>query len=210
MSEQWYSIVEYARAFAISDMTVRRRIKNGKLKAVLKDGKYFIPVGREQIHTSVGSFNAPTVGERSTPNKDIVGKSKQNDMVVVKGNRQDIRIPSQMSKTPSEQSWDNYKRTPSPSLPYKRSYDHIPDSISQGLNELQISTVQSDTLLSFCEKALRDVKQAEKHILEKYENKIYALERALKAKDLEIKDLSQQVEDLQLLVQIFEKKSPKS
>ncbi len=43
MAEQWLSIVEYARKFAISDMTVRRRIKNGKIKAILKEGKYYIP-----------------------------------------------------------------------------------------------------------------------------------------------------------------------
>ena len=36
MAEQWMSIVEYARTFSISDMTVRRRIKNGKLNAVLR------------------------------------------------------------------------------------------------------------------------------------------------------------------------------
>src|SRR6478735_12847089 len=45
MAEQWLSIVEYARTFAVSDMTVRRRIKTGKLQAVLKEGKYYIPVG---------------------------------------------------------------------------------------------------------------------------------------------------------------------
>lgn len=44
MAEQWLSIVEYARTYAISDMTVRRRIKTGRLKAVLKEGKYYIPV----------------------------------------------------------------------------------------------------------------------------------------------------------------------
>ena len=53
-SEKWLSIVEYARTYAISDMTVRRRIKTGKLDAVLKDGKYFIPVSPElkprQLH----------------------------------------------------------------------------------------------------------------------------------------------------------------
>ena len=44
MAEQWLSIVEYARAFSVSDMTVRRRIKTGRLRAVLKEGKYYIPV----------------------------------------------------------------------------------------------------------------------------------------------------------------------
>ena len=43
MSENWLSIVEYARKHDISDMTVRRRIKTGKINAVLKEGKYFIP-----------------------------------------------------------------------------------------------------------------------------------------------------------------------
>src|SRR5690606_30498308 len=44
MADQWLSIVEYARTFKVSDMTVRRRIKTGRLHAVLKEGKYFIPV----------------------------------------------------------------------------------------------------------------------------------------------------------------------
>jgi hypothetical protein len=42
MSEKWVSIVEYARHYNISDMTVRRRIKTGKLKSVLKEGKYYV------------------------------------------------------------------------------------------------------------------------------------------------------------------------
>ena len=45
MADQWLSIVEYARTFAVSDMTIRRRIKTGRIKAVLKEGKYYIPIG---------------------------------------------------------------------------------------------------------------------------------------------------------------------
>ena len=52
MSQRWLSIVEYARTYSISDMTVRRRIKNGKLNAQLKDGKYYIPVEFEKHSTS--------------------------------------------------------------------------------------------------------------------------------------------------------------
>ena len=48
MGQRWLSIVEYARTYAVSDMTVRRRIKNGKLQAQLKDGKYYIPVDYER------------------------------------------------------------------------------------------------------------------------------------------------------------------
>lgn len=43
MDDQWMSIVEYARVHGISDMTIRRRIKTGRLAAVLRDGKYYIP-----------------------------------------------------------------------------------------------------------------------------------------------------------------------
>ena len=49
MSEQWLSIIEYARKFSVSDMTVRRRIKTGKIRATLRDGKYYIPVGGQSM-----------------------------------------------------------------------------------------------------------------------------------------------------------------
>ena len=42
MLSSWVSISEYARSNNISDMTVRRRIKSGKLSAVMRDGKYYI------------------------------------------------------------------------------------------------------------------------------------------------------------------------
>lgn len=43
VSEQWLSISEFARSYNLSDMTVRRRIKTGRLHAVLREGKYYIP-----------------------------------------------------------------------------------------------------------------------------------------------------------------------
>ncbi len=44
MSGPWMSIIEYARQYNVSDMTVRRRIKTGRLNAELREGKYYIPV----------------------------------------------------------------------------------------------------------------------------------------------------------------------
>ncbi len=44
--KEWLSIVEYARHYQVSDMTVRRRIKTGRLQAVLREGKYYIPASR--------------------------------------------------------------------------------------------------------------------------------------------------------------------
>ena len=45
MEENWISILEYARQHQLSHVSVRRKIKTGRLQAVLKDGKYFIPPG---------------------------------------------------------------------------------------------------------------------------------------------------------------------
>lgn len=48
MTEQWLSIVEYAKKHDISDMTVRRRIRAGKITAELREGKYFIKCSSSQ------------------------------------------------------------------------------------------------------------------------------------------------------------------
>ena len=42
MQDGWISINDYARKFNVSDITVRRRIKQGKIPAELKNGKYYI------------------------------------------------------------------------------------------------------------------------------------------------------------------------
>ncbi len=68
MAEQWLSIVEYARTFAVSDMTVRRRIKTGRLRAVLKEGKYYIPVnGEVGSLEEATSLNSPVTALNSSP-----------------------------------------------------------------------------------------------------------------------------------------------
>src|SRR5687767_5251137 len=62
MSEQWLSIVEYARQFNMSDMTVRRRIKTGRIQAVLRDGKYYIPMSealRKMSQQQTSQHNPP-------------------------------------------------------------------------------------------------------------------------------------------------------
>ena len=70
------SIVEYARSFSVSDMTVRRRIKNGKLHAVLKDCKYFIPVdgAKHMTHNQLPVMSQQGSHETYTPAiRDRVG-----------------------------------------------------------------------------------------------------------------------------------------
>lgn len=83
MSEQWLSIVDYARTFAVSDMTIRRRIKTGKIQAVLRDGKYFIQVGKDQagnpVRLDIRADNSPSGGvSRGVPYIDDIERVSAN------------------------------------------------------------------------------------------------------------------------------------
>jgi hypothetical protein len=72
MAEQWLSIVEYARTFAVSDMTVRRRIKTGRLHAVLQEGKYFIPVA---VDPSTAAVRRPESAVRPSGSRGVADSS---------------------------------------------------------------------------------------------------------------------------------------
>ena len=71
MAQQWLSIVEYAREHNVSDMTVRRRIKTGKLNAVLKEGKYFIAATGSQVNLDI----EPVKSETSSIYKEPIDRS---------------------------------------------------------------------------------------------------------------------------------------
>ena len=77
MAEQWLSIVEYARTFDVSDMTIRRRIRTGRIKAVLREGKYFIPVSVDHATGEAVRQTAPnrslTVGHTTHSAKISMG-----------------------------------------------------------------------------------------------------------------------------------------
>lgn len=171
MPGQWLSIVEYARSYNISDMTVRRRIKTGRLEAVLKDGKYFIPVdGKKEEHD-----------QRSLPGRDSHSRSIYNR----------------------------------PPLHANNSHLEMSDTLSNvGLNEIQNNTppisqklpIDPKELLSLCE---HKVKSSEAICAEQKK----CFEAIISRKDEQISRLSenlqaqkQKVEDLQLLIQIFERK----
>jgi hypothetical protein len=135
---EWLSIVEYARKYQISDMTIRRRIKTGKLKAELKDGKYYIPAGQESRHL------------------EAEPKLTQPEKVTV-------------SATPIPQTYVQSK--------------HDVES-TRGI----------------------EIEDVERMVKKLYETKLAHLESMCMAKDLRIKELEQNVEDLTLLVKILEKK----
>ena len=94
MAEQWLSIVEYARTFAMSDMTVRRRIKNGKLHAVLKDGKYFIPLDEKIMsrRPAGGSANlSHDIDDQDDYAPACLSGVKANDFLLKRNHRDEAR-----------------------------------------------------------------------------------------------------------------------
>ena len=66
MQDGWISINDYARKFNVSDITVRRRIKQGKIPAELKNGKYYVRADYQDPSTAAEQNNTPPPGVVST------------------------------------------------------------------------------------------------------------------------------------------------
>ena len=197
MAEQWYSIVEYARAYSISDMTVRRRIKNGKLHAVLKDGKYFIPVSE-----------SPAEPPRPKASKYDRAYSEPRQRAT-----QDSYTPAYSSsytprETRAERPATHLAPAPKPEgHTAPRHFDNMPSAVHSPLASAERIVMKADHLLAFYDRMLGELQQSKQAHRDLYEAKIKTLEAKLAAKDIEIKQFRQQVEDLQVLVKILEKKA---
>ena len=178
MAEKWLSIVEYARTFSISDMTVRRRIKTGKLKAVLKDGKYYIP--------TMGSTSASPSTPSQLEDKPLVHYPA---------------IPD--SNTATHSSRPSATRR----APLSDRKSEIPESIKHPLVTFETSLTNSQSLLAFCEQALARLEDQEAHLEKMHLAKTQALESKIELLQSEVNRYKQQVEDLQLLVKVFEHKN---
>ena len=228
MAEQWLSIVEYARTYKISDMTVRRRIKTGRLEAVLQDGKYYIPIKPTTIPKVTASN--PSV----TPRDDLGDADFQvplakgaitskPEIQVIKGHPTAPIVYPEPSLPPLVNSHKVFAAqgpaiatspaskevmySPSPvSLNQEGAEKVIPSSLRQSLIQYETSLIDSKALIAFCESVLRKLHDSERKTVEKFKSKLEALEATIVAKDQEIKNLRQQLEDLQLLVKILERR----
>lgn len=271
MSQKWLSIVEYARAFNISDMTIRRRIKTGKLMATLKDGKYFIPVDEESLlaaaeQTHGGPSSGPAAsatisnmaGHPSNNNASSGANSGHHNSKSGVGN-----VAHQLAATGPQPhhkpSGSNYRRPPlappsranaspvapatsppasyapassSTSLGAPRAHRYSPSTTSEHKTFSAEAHHESSSspgyipvasgpaipgpsgadvrgLMDVCERFISQSKQQDQYLKSSYENKILCLEKTIELKDSQIVELKQKIEDLQLLVEIFEgKKSP--
>ena len=209
MTEQWLSIVEYARTYQVSDMTVRRRIKTGKLHAILQDGKYFIPTSghegrapaanpsaeaRESV-ANVPPMVVPRHQSQHLAYHQAPARPKNHEITAAKNHPQ-VHVGFQAPK-------------PSParaSSPPEDGDGVIPNSLRRALSAEDLSLVDSRALLAYCEASLRKLAEGERRTVERFKSKLEALEASLAQRDFEIKTLRQQAEDLQLLVKILEKR----
>ncbi|MEZ4742501.1 MAG: hypothetical protein R3B45_08645 [Bdellovibrionota bacterium] len=229
MSEQWLSIVEYARAYQVSDMTVRRRIRNGKIQAVLRDGKYFIRVS-PQPTTETPCFDSADnhidyPDSTAAGNHQYIGVKRSEIPTTNNNNR--VNFPSQRGypqvETPhiaqNSQNWDqqNYQsikrfedsNAQNNQKPTPQTYSSIlPKDICNNLSKKEIISMEAQNLLAFCEAMAIRLEKSEKKLRDEFEAKIGEMEAKLKAKDMELSLLKQQCEDLQLLVNIIDTNKP--
>lgn len=147
MSEQWMSIVEYARKYNVSDMTVRRRIRTGKLPAQLKEGKYYIPISE--------------IANKAIEFSDIETRRHQPQL--------------------------------SESLPTVKV-----DSTAPAMDGARV--------LRYFEESLEQLKASELAVKSSYESKVLLLQEQLRRKDLEIRELKQEIEDMQILLSLVDQK----
>lgn len=204
MAEQWLSIVEYARTFKVSDMTVRRRIKTGKLHAVLKDGKYYIPIP----FSEGGSKKAPSVGAddlsahgnyryEASPSRPQV-----QEMQIIKAH------PSAAKTIVAPQDTFRHHINVNPvSEREEQRYGSVPVSLAEPLIQGEKSLVDSRALLAYCDATLKKMNELERRTVDRFKAKLDAVEATLLLRDSEVRSLKQQVEDMQVLVGILEKKN---
>ena len=210
MAEQWLSIVEYARATGISDMTIRRRIRTGRIKAELKEGKYFIPVAVDHASGDVTRAKSASHGQqivKNHPNAERPAhRGNEFDHSKEKNKNNDRVIPSVRR---AEEAYNSHRvnhGSISASAPRVNSYVAIPDSLSEPLIEAGLASVEARALIEFCDRALDQAKSTVHSIEGKYGARLEAMNAQIQNRDQEIKALNQQIEDLQLLVQILERK----
>lgn len=199
MSQQWLSIVEYARNHNVSDMTVRRRIKNGKLRAELRDGKYYIPSeGAESEHQLSG------VSEQSPEKLSAASSLPSHDNYRSGLAERGIPAPKARISRPDMDRHTPYHSEPPPAVPRPQSLRS--ESPASGLNLHGRSEIAE--FIKVYRDALARIEKQEQLLEQRWQSKMQACEAIIAKKDFELKKLRQDVEDLQLLVGIFESAKP--
>ena len=216
MSDQWLSIAEYARQFHVSDMTVRRRIKSGKINAVLKDGKYFIPVvgtgAADPACNRRGVFGPRPVSEAwnhevppaalaredHQPGNGLHYPGSRFQIGAYPGHTRDGPRLQDVGKRaiPAGGGEKNYGR---PGAPPARNSD-FREPFRSDTRRLAVVCEGMLTKLEEMEKLLKELFEAKETVLTE---KIEKLEEQLGARDSQIRGLGQKIEDMQTLIRML-------
>lgn len=215
MSQTWLSIVEYARAFNMSDMTVRRRIKTGKLESVLKEGKYFIPVStagdgsyikstKDSMKLALQSTHSTTANSMNQSSVNpLTGVSKIVSPRPTHLNTNNIQ--EQFQDKPVQQK----VTAPAMSQPTPPVASHIQapstNSTPSKLKQDPKIAIDAQNLVDLCNNIISETKKKESIINSRYQAQINALNSEIHVKNIELSRLEQQIEDLQLLTKMLEK-----
>ena len=209
MSQAWLSIVEYARAFSISDMTVRRRIKTGKLRSEMRDGKYYVPVEVDEngqykrIGTLSNNTNSTKRPESRSGNiNPLTGStmivSSRNSTATVEPKPRQVTQPTRQS----HQKQAYYQQQPTNHLVNSELTPQAQSELSASGNEKVNIEVQN--LLKLCNTIISETKKKEGMIKSRFEAQLNALNNEIQVKNIENQQLQQQLEDLTLLIKIME------
>lgn len=202
MSDKWLSIIEYARQYNVSDMTIRRRIKTGRIPAQLREGKYYICTSQLEDHKAAIAHDE---SESSSPNWNIVPKKTFRRPEYQRDSKPSpVAIMNDHGDFKPEYKFDS-------SLSEVRSSRHIPAKYESALREHPTLLLETQNLMDLCSNALKAashqedlVAQNKKQELQILEEKIKTLESELHIRDLKISKLHQDIEDLQLLLKMIE------
>jgi len=234
MSQQWMSIIEYSRNFNVSDMTVRRRIKNGRLQAALKDGKYFIPVDADHqpeiddehsfdIDARSAKFQSQTKRQLQYPmntqrsslsHESQSGHQLRRKDQSTKSNERDFAtLPRQpMISDLIEQKNQDSRQFSKVAIPQPKRIavptPLIDQKIVEDLKEEKPIEVSSCDLLEFANKAIEIAEGKSKAIELEWQSKVKTLDTEIALRDKRIEVLRQEVEDLQLLIKVLETNKP--
>jgi hypothetical protein len=181
---QWMSIVEYARAFNVSDMTIRRRIKTGRLQAVLRDGKYYIPADG-----------------RSAPRAEAVEVPKPQPVA------REFRPQPRHFEQPQPAPQPRYEaRAPQPVQQPRVEYQRPHAEEREYRPRHEERTHEMQRMIDVCESAVRSLGSLEQKLEDNYRSKAQLLEAKILTMQRENEQLNQKIQDLQLLVSILEKR----
>jgi hypothetical protein len=197
MAEQWLSIVEYARATGISDMTIRRRIRCGRIKAELREGKYFIPIAMENAVNDGRNIPASVAANNAQVMKNRPINAANHEQAY-----QQRSIPT-IHRAPVERP---VVERPVVARHVSNQFRDVPETLARPLVDAGLASVEARALIEFCDHALEQARSTVAAVEHKFSARVESLNAQLSNKNQEIKALNQQIEDLQLLVQILERK----